>query len=72
MKLEVDDMFKVAYGLLDSVPEAAEAVVKDVEEQSGMTLPTELTKGLLACGMVLLMTVMQKRIEIANSKKDEN
>jgi len=65
----VDDMFQLAEQVLRSIPTAAEAAAKDIEAQFGVEVSPAVANGLMACGMVLMMSkakAIQQRIEAAN------
>jgi len=65
----VDNMFDVAEQVLRSIPTAVDAAVKDIEDQFGVTVSSEVANGLMACGMVLMMSkakAIQQHIEAAN------
>jgi hypothetical protein len=65
----VDDMFDVAQQVLSSIPQAAEAAIKDIQAQFGVEISPAVANGLMACGMVLMMSkakAIHARIEAAN------
>jgi len=66
--LTVDQMFTIGAKVIETAPTAADAAAKDVQEQFGIELPNEATRGLMVCGMVLFLTVMQKVAEAKEAK----
>lgn len=67
--IPTDRLFDVAQQTLEANPEAVHAVAEDVKDQWGVEVSDEITLGIMTCGIVCFLTIMQR---IAQQKAKAN